>query len=59
MRSMRVLITRAIELFCDSDVEDISWETQSQDSEEEPACTSPESAETEKDSTGKVGIKLI
>lgn len=45
--------------FCDSDVEDISWETHSEDSEEEPACTSPEAAETEKDSTGKVGIKLI
>lgn len=46
-------------LICDSDVEDISWETQSQDDEEEPSGTSPEVAETEKDSTGKVGIKFM
>lgn len=41
------------ELFSDSGAEDVSWETQSQDNEEEPARNSPEE-ETEKDSTGKV-----
>ena len=45
-------------LICDSDVEDVSWEIQSQDNEEEPAHTSSE-AESEKDSSGEFVIQRL